>query len=417
MYNYKKSGLGGNCMKFTRQDVSDFVEQEDVSFIRLAFCDVFGEQKNVSIMATELERAFDTGISFDASAVTGFGGEEKSDLLLFPDVSTLAVLPWRPSHGRVVRMYCDIKYPDGRPFEMDGRHILRTAVKAAESKGLVCNFGAEFEFYLFKTDDDGKSTNVPHDNAGYMDISPDDRGVNVRREICLALSEMGILPESSHHEEGPGQHEIDFKYSDAFTAADNATTFKSVVRSIADQNGLYACFQPKPLKDASGNGLHINMSPASNDGIDHTPQFMAGIMKYVKDITAFLNPTKQSYERFGMMKAPKYITWSPENRSQLVRIPAATGEYKRIELRSPDPMANPYITYALLIYAGLFGIENQLYPNEPTNINLFDASPEQLAALEVLPSSLSEAIDLARKSDFVSKILPKRVIDTYSKRV
>lgn len=404
-------------MNYTIKEVMDFVSQEDVSFIRLAFCDVFGEQKNVSIMASELSRAFETGISFDASAVTGFGDEAKSDLFLFPDPTTLAVLPWRPSHGRVIRMYCDIKYPDGSPFEMDGRYILRQAESAAEAKGFVCNIGAEFEFYLFKTDENGEPTKIPHDNAGYMDIAPEDRGVNVRREICLSLSEMGILPESSHHEEGPGQHEIDFKYSDAFSAADNSTTFKSAVKSIADQNGLCACFSPKPLKNLSGNGLHINLSPCSCDGIDRIPQFMAGILKYVKDITAFLNPTKESYERFGVMKAPKYITWSHENRSQLIRIPAATGEYRRMELRSPDPMANPYIAYALLIYAGLYGIENNLTPPEPTNINLFSASPEELAAFDTLPASLAEAIEIAENSDFVREHLPGRVIETYKKRL
>ena len=280
-------------MNLTIQDVKEYIEQEDVTFIRLAFCDVFGKQKNVSIMSTELDRAFETGIAIDASAVKGFGSEEKSDLFLFPDASTLAVLPWRPSQGSVVRMYCDIRYPDGSPFEMDCRHILKNAVDYAASKGCSINFGAEHEFYLFKTDEDGYPTKQVHDRAGYMDIAPEDRGVNVRREICLTLSEMGILPESSHHEEGPGQHEIDFKYSDALSAADNSVTFRSVVATIAEQYGLYADFSPKPLPGESGNGLHINISVKTSDGSDRLENFMAGVMNRIGEITAFLNPSEE----------------------------------------------------------------------------------------------------------------------------
>ncbi|MBQ6264981.1 MAG: glutamine synthetase [Clostridia bacterium] len=401
-------------MNLTIQDVKEFVEQEDVSFIRLAFCDVFGKQKNVSIMNTELDRAFETGIAIDASAVKGFGSEEKSDLFIFPDASTLAVLPWRPSQGSVVRMYCDIRYPDGTPFELDGRNILKNAVEYAKSKKLEISFGAEHEFYLFRTDEEGYPTNQPHDRAGYMDIAPEDRGVNVRREICLTLSEMGILPESSHHEEGPGQHEIDFKYSDALSSADNSVTFKSVVAAIAEQYGLWADFSPKPLPYESGNGLHINISVKSDDGKDYLDCFMAGVMNRVKEITAFLNPTEDSYKRLGIKKAPKYITWSKENRSQLIRIPAGNGEYRRMELRSPDPLANPYIAYSLLIYAGIEGVENNIQPPPPTDINLFNADAAQLAETETLPGSLKEANSIAGNSEFVKKILPGRVIDTYT---
>lgn len=401
-------------MNLTIQDVKDYIEQEDVTFIRLAFCDVFGKQKNVSIMSTELDRAFETGIAIDASAVKGFGSEEKSDLFLFPDASTLAVLPWRPSQGSVVRMYCDIRYPDGSPFEMDCRHILKNAVDYAASKGCSINFGAEHEFYLFKTDEDGYPTKQVHDRAGYMDIAPEDRGVNVRREICLTLSEMGILPESSHHEEGPGQHEIDFKYSDALSAADNSVTFRSVVATIAEQYGLYADFSPKPLPGESGNGLHINISVKTSDGSDRLESFMAGVMNRIGEITAFLNPSEESYERLGVKKAPKYITWSKENRSQLIRIPAGKGEYRRMELRSPDPLANPYIAYTLLIYAGLEGIESGMSAPEATDLNLFSADECELAKIKTLPLSLSEANKAARNSSFVSNILPQRVIDTYT---
>ena len=394
-------------MLFTGDEVFDFIEQEDVKFIRLAFCDVYGRQKNISIMPEELKRAFSDGISFDASAIRGFGNEVKSDLLLFPIPSTFNVLPWRPSRGKVVRMFCDIRRPDGTPFEKDPRKILKDAVKAAAEKGISVNFGSEFEFYLFKTDENGNSTKIPFDNAGYMDVAPDDKGENIRREICLNLYDMGIRPESSHHEEGPGQNEIDFRYSDAVTAADNAMNFITVVKACAMNNGLFADFSPKPLKNESGNGMHINMSVKSADGRDVTASFMAGIMNRVREITAFLNPSEDSYRRLGEKKAPKYITWSHENRSQLVRIPAAKGEYKRIKLRSPDPTANPYIAFALLIYAGLEGIENALSAPEAVNTNLFTADESVTGGLQSLPQSLAEAKEIARNSEFVKTHLPK----------
>jgi glutamine synthetase len=313
-------------------------------------------------------------------------------------------------------MYCDIKYPDGSDFEMDCRHILKEAVRDAALKGINVSFGAEHEFYLFRTDEEGYSNGIPHDRAGYMDISPDDRGANVRREICLALSEMGILPESSHHEEGPGQHEIDFKYSDALEAADNSVTFKSVVSAIAEQHGLWADFSPKPLPGYSGSGLHINMAPHSAQGRDYFDSFMAGVLAHIAEITAFLNPVPESYARLGEFKAPRYITWSKENRSQLIRIPAASGEYRRIELRSPDSEANPYIAYALLIYAGLDGIERGLVPPDPTDINLYKAKEDELRGIEMLPRSFNEAMEAAENSGFVRSILPERVITTYSHR-
>ena len=212
-------------MKYTKQEVMQFVNEEDVKFIRLAFCDVLGKQKNISIMPSELERAFEHGIAVDASAIRGFGGEIHSDLFLHPDPDTLAILPWRPEHGKVVRMFCTIRYPDGTSFENDARSILIQAVQDAESAGYSFYFGSEMEFYLFKLDENGDATRIPYDNAGYMDIAPDDKGENVRREICLTLEQMGIHPESSHHEEGPGHNEIDFRYSDALSAADNAMAF------------------------------------------------------------------------------------------------------------------------------------------------------------------------------------------------
>ena len=398
-------------MIYTAREVYDFVRQEDVKFIRLAFCDVNGKQKNISIMPDELPRAFSDGISLDASAIKGFGDEVGSDLLLFPVPSTLNILPWRSSHGNVIRMFCSMKYPDGTQFEKDSRMILQRAVDAAAAKGVSVQFGAEFEFYLFNTDEKGMPTDEPFDRAGYMDVAPEDRGENARREICLTLLEMGIKPESSHHEEGPGQNEIDFRYSDAMTAADNAMNFMTVVKAAAQRNGIYADFSPKPLPGESGNGLHINMSVKTADGEDHTNAFMAGILAHIKEMTAFLNPTEDSYKRLGEKKAPKYITWSPENRSQLIRIPAAKGEYRRIELRSPDPTANPYIAYALLITAGLDGIERELIAPEAVNVNLYKADSSVTEPFDRLPASLDEAIAVAEGSDFVRGVIGMNITD------
>lgn len=392
-------------MIYTAQEVFDFVKEEDVKFIRLAFCDTLGRQKNISILPSELRRAFEDGISFDASAICGFGGAEKSDLLLFPDPSTLNILPWRPSHGKVVRMFCDIRHPDGTPFSRDTRAILRRAVADAKAAGITVQFGAEIEFYLFKTDENGDPTKIPFDHATYMDVAPEDKGENVRREICLTLLDMGIQPESSHHEEGPGQNEIDFRYSDAMRAADDAMNFITVVKATATQNGLYADFSPKPLENESGNGLHINMSVKCADGTDRTPAFMAGILAHIRDFTAFLNPSEASYSRFGKCKAPKFVTWSHENRSQLIRIPAAKGEYRRIELRSPDPSANPYLAYALLIWAGLDGIAKDMCPAPAVNLNLLAAPESETREFDTLPGSLEEAVALANGSALVRRVL------------
>lgn len=394
-------------MLYTEEDVFAYVEQEDVKFIRLAFCDISGRQKNISIMPQELKRAFSQGISFDASAVSGFGDVVESDLFLFPIPSTLSILPWRPSRGKVVRMFCKIRYPDGRLFPMDCRALLAQAVKDARDLGLSIQIGAEFEFYLFKTDADGNPTTQPFDHAGYMDMAPEDKGENVRREICLTLESMGILPESSHHEEGPGQNEIDFRYSDAMTAADNALLFASTVRAVAVSNGLYADFSPKPIPGEAGNGLHINISLKTEEGSHLNQYFMAGILAHIREMTAFLNPTENSYRRLGEKKAPRFVTWSPGNRSQLIRIPAAQGEYKRMELRSPDPTVNPYLAYALVIFAGLDGVKRKRLPPEPLNVNLYTAGPEITDSLETLPGSLAEARKLARESEFIRSVLPE----------
>lgn len=402
-------------MKYTKEEIMQFVREEDVKFIRLAFCDVFGKQKNISLMPDELSRAFDFGIAIDASAVEGFGGEVYSDLLLHPDPDTLSILPWRPEHGKVVRMFCTVNYPDGRQFENDTRSILIKAVEDAKKEGYEFFFGAEMEFYLFKLDENGEPTDIPYDKAGYMDVAIADKGENVRREICLTLEQMGIHPESSHHEEGPGQNEIDFRYSDALSAADNTITFANVVSAIAARNGLYASFSPKPLKDKPGNGLHINISVKSKDGVDRKTSMIAGVLEHISEMTAFLNPTEKSYERLGSDKAPKYISWSSENRSQLVRIPAAYGEYKRAELRSSDPSANPYLAFALLIYAGLDGIKNNTELPRPANINFYKADEKTLSEYKRLPKTRSEAIEIAGSSRFIADHLPEMMIKTYCK--
>ncbi|HOP11650.1 MAG TPA: glutamine synthetase family protein [Oscillospiraceae bacterium] len=397
-------------MSYTKQEVMDFIRQEDVKFIRLAFCDVYGVQKNVSIMPSEIERAFSDGISFDGSAIDGFAEGEKSDLILKPDPSTLAVLPWRPTHGRVIRMFCDVVGPNGAAIECDCRSLLQKTIKTAHEKGVDCLFGTEIEFYLFKTGEDGEKTLIPFDNAAYMDIAPDDRGENVRREICLALEEMGIIPESSRHEDGPGQNEIDFRCADPLTAADNAVTFKFAVRTIAAGNGLWASFDPKPLPGKSGSGMHINISLQKN-----RDAFMAGVMAHISEMSAFLNPTDKSYARLGDRKAPRYISWAHGNRSQLIRIPEETTPGRsRFELRSPDPTVNPYLAIALLIQAGLDGIEKNMALTGPVELDLTAALKEFTDKLDKLPETLEKAKKIAAESEFIRNILPKRLLKAYT---
>lgn len=410
-------------MKYTKEEVLQFVRENDVKFIRLAFCDVLGVQKNISIMPDELERAFASGISFDASAISGFMNIEKSDLFLYPDPSTLSILPWRPQQGRVVRFFCDIRHPDGSDFEGNTRNILRQAAKRAEDMGLACQIGSECEFYLFETDEKGNSTGVPHDNGGYLDIAPDDKCENIRREICLTLEQMGIYPESSHHEQGPGQNEVVFRYSEALSAADNLLTFKWVVRTVASMNGLYASFLPKPIAEKSGNGLHINLSlskqghnifGSDNQEYSHLAgSFIAGVLDKILDITAFANPTVNSYARLGEFGAPRYISWSHQNRSQLIRIPAATGEYSRMELRSPDPTCNPYLTFALILHAGLDGIQQKLELPNPTDFNLYRAGAGELNGMQVLPGTLKEALDILAQSEFVRQFISPEMLEKY----
>ena len=400
-------------MNYSKEEVMQYVREDDVKFIRLAFCDVFGRQKNISIMPDELPRAFEHGIAFDASAIAGFKDEARSDLFLHPEPETLTWLPWRPEHGKVVRMFCNITYPDGRPFECDTRTLLKRAVTVASAKRYSFFFGAEQEFYLFELDEKGEPTKKPYDRAGYMDIAPDDRGENIRREICLTLEQMGIIPESSHHEEGPGQNEIDFKYADALTAADNVITFQNVVRIVARRNGLFADFSPKPLGGEPGNGFHINMSVSPDNASENLCRMIAGVLDKVIPMCAFLCPTEDSYRRLGVMKAPGYVSWSSENRSQLVRIPAAIGEYRRAELRMADPAANPYLAFTLAIRAGLEGLDKNLDLPKPANVNLFKADGATLSGFRKLPSSLDEAKRIAAADDFIKANVPKEILDIY----
>jgi len=450
----------------TINEVLDFVKDNDVKFIRLSFCDLFGQHKNIAIMANELPSAFESGISFDAHAVKGFRDITRSDLLLFPDPNTLTVLPWRPRPDGVVRLYCDIRNPDGSPFSLDSRNMLRQMVRRCESFGYVCNIGAESEFYLFKTDENGEPTLVTQDNGGYLDTSPLDKGESIRREICLTLEEMGLKPETSHHERGPGQNEIDFKPNNALASADNLITFKSVAKAIAARNGLFASFMPKPLPHAAGSGLHVNISlneggvnifnrgtdsvftnytsnkvffsesacfqrkterkfgeyqaESKNDAKNENAElskvaesFIAGILARTPEMTLFLNPLANSYERFGVFEAPKYVSWSHQNRSQLIRIPAAIGEKVRMELRSPDPSLNPYLAFTLIVAAGLDGVENKLTLPPPVDVNLYTADASIIQTLVPLPNSLDRAMMLAENSDFVKNVVGEELLSKF----
>lgn len=397
-------------MIHSHSEVMQFIKEQDVRFVRLTFCDIFGQIKNISISADELQRAFSDGISFDASAVKGFLQVDESDLLLFPDASTLSILPWRPAQGRVVRFFCSIKRPDGVPFEGDGRSLLDRVVQKASLEGYSFGVGPECEFYLFKLDEEGRPTYNPVDWGTYLDVAPLDKGENVRREICLTLEQMGFYTERSHHESGPGQHEVDFKYSSPLEAADNFMTFKSVVKTIADRSGLYASFMPKPLADQSGSGLHINLSikHEGRSSLALEQRMTAGILNRINEISLFLNPLVNSYERLGCFEAPKYIGWGRANRSLLIRVPQTSGEYRRIELRSADPACNPYLAFTLVLSAALEGIQKQLEVDEE-----YVGSAYQKKVGKTLPASLIDAIELAKNSEFVASIIPKRLLDYF----
>lgn len=410
-------------MSVTISEIKDYINENDVKFVRLSFCDILGTMKNVSVMASEVERAFSEGISFDASSIRGYTDAAHSDLFLHPIPSTLMTLPWRPQQGKVIRFICDVKYLDNTPFVNDSRFVLKKAVERCADLGFSFRIAPECEFYLFKTDEKGEPTLAAHDNGGYFDVTPIDKGENIRREICLCLDEIGINPESSHHEQGQGQHEIVFKNSEPLNAADNFLTFKWVVKTIAARNGLFASFMPKPLKENSGNGLHINLSLLKNDSNifandnmvykQTADSFIAGILERICEITAFLNPIPNSYERFGSFGAPKFVSWSHQNRSQLIRIPAATGNHSRMELRSSDPSLNPYLAFALIIHAGLDGIAKNLVLRDPTDTNLSSIFESDASFLPGLPSDLEEALIISAASEFVETKLGTSLFNNY----
>lgn len=414
---------------YSRDDIVRIIEEQDVKFIRLQFTDIFGAMKNVAITEHQLEKALDNRCMFDGSSIEGFARVEESDMYLRPDMNTFAIFPWRPQTGKVARFICDVYNPDGTPFAGDPRFVLKKAIKKAQLMGFEAfNVGPECEFFLFQTNSEGDPTTVTHDNGGYFDLGPVDLGENARRDMCLVLEDMGFEIEASHHEVAPGQHEIDFKYNDALLTADNIMTFKLVVKTIAQRHGLHATFMPKPVTGINGSGMHTNMSLSRNGknafynednalGLsDEALWFIGGILKHIKSITAVTNPLVNSYKRLiPGYEAPCYIAWSSRNRSPLIRIPEAKGVSKRVELRSPDPSCNPYLALALILSAGLYGIENKLTPPLPVDKNIYNFTQEQLIeyGIESLPENLNEALMLYRQSDFVREVLGDHLFEKF----
>ncbi|MHB8062700.1 MAG: type I glutamate--ammonia ligase [Ruminiclostridium sp.] len=412
----------------SKNDILKFIEQNDVKFIRLQFIDMFGRLKNIAITDQQVEKALEEGVVFDASSIAGFSEVESSDMLLFPDLDTFSIIPWRPQHGKVARIICDIKNYDGSQFLGDPRYILKKSEAKAKKLGYTFNVGPECEFFLFHTDSEGRPTAKTHDAAGYCDLAPMDLGENCRREICMVLEDMGFEIEASHHENAAGQHEVDFKYSDALTAADRIMTFRMVVKIVAQRNGLHATFMPKPIYNAYGSGMHINMS-LSQDGknifnigensmdiSDTAKMFGAGILNHAKGITAVANPLVNSYKRLVPgFEAPVHIVWSHMNRSPLLRIPAPKGEATRLELRSPDPSCNPYLTLALILEAGLDGLQKQMVIPAPMDINTYNLTSEQEKELDIqrLPSNLALALEEMKKDAYIKDVLGEHIFNKY----
>lgn len=415
--------------RYTKDDIFRMVEEEDVEFIRLQFTDIFGTLKNIAITSSQLEKALDNKCMFDGSSVEGFVRIEESDMYLYPDYDTFEIFPWRPQQGKVARLICDVYTPDGKPFEGDPRWILKKTIKEANEMGYRFDVGPECEFFLFHTDDNGLPTTLSHEKAGYFDLGPNDLGENIRRDMVLTLEDMGFEIEASHHEVAPAQHEIDFKYDEALKTADNIQTFKMTVKTIAKRHGLYATFMPKPKFGISGSGMHINMSLATKAGknifadengkiglSDDAYHFIAGIMKHARGMSAITNPLVNSYKRLVPgYEAPVYIAWSAKNRSPLIRIPASRGNGTRVELRNPDPTANPYLVLALCLAAGLDGIKNKIEVPESVDCNIYEMTPgeRRAAGIENMPADLKEAVDCLVADEFLCSVLGEHITTKY----
>jgi len=415
-------------MKYTKQDVLRLVQEEDVEFIRLQFTDMFGTLKNVAITSSQLERALNNQCMFDGSSIEGFVRIEESDMYLYPDLDTLAIFPWRPQQGKVARLICDVYRPNGEAFEGDPRHLLKKVVKEAGEMGYTFDVGPECEFFLYHSDDNGQPTTITHEKAGYFDLGPVDLGENARRDMVLTLEDMGFEIEASHHEVAPAQHEIDLHYDEALATADNIMTFKLAVKTIAKRHGLHASFMPKPKEGINGSGMHINIS-LSRDGknLFSDPEdamglsreayyFIGGLMKHIKGMASITNPLVNSYKRLVPgFEAPAFIAWSTTNRSSLIRIPAERGVHTRVELRSPDPSANPYLVLAVCLAAGLDGIKNQILPPDAVKENIFEMTPQkrQKKGIESLPNNLLEAIGELEKDSFIQKVLGEHLSRNY----
>lgn len=414
--------------RYSKDDIIRICKEEHVQFIRLQFTDIFGTLKNVAITIHQLEKALDNEIMFDGSSIEGFVRIEESDMYLWPDPDTLVIFPWSPENGKAARLICDVYNSDQTPFYGCPRIALKKVIKEAADMGYTMHVGPEAEFFLFHTDTEGKSTTITHDNAGYFDLGPVDRGENARRDICLTLERMGFEVEASHHELAPGQHEIDFKYSDALTTADNVMTFKMVVRIIAREHGLHATFMPKPIFGIAGSGMHLNQSLFKNgdnlfyDAADKLQlsreayHYIDGLLKHAPAITAITNPLVNSYKRLvAGYEAPVYIAWSTQNRSPLIRVPAKRGVATRVELRSPDPSCNPYLALAVALKAGLEGIKKKIEPPAPINRNIYHMSDSerQKDHIPCLPGSLLEALEALKNDDIIRDALGEHSYERY----
>ncbi|MDR6224288.1 type I glutamate--ammonia ligase [Desmospora profundinema] len=405
----------------TKENILQSVKENNVQYIRLQFTDLLGTIKNVEIPTSQLEKALDNKMMFDGSSIEGFVRIEESDMYLYPDLDTWVIYPWGGGEGKVAGLVCDVYNPDGTPFEGDPRGILKKVLKEAEELGFnAFNVGPEPEFFLFKSDEKGEATLDLNDKGGYFDLAPLDLGENCRRDIVVTLDQMGFEVEASHHEVAPGQHEIDFKYANAVTAADNIQIFKLVVKNIARRYGLHATFMPKPLFGVNGSGMHTHQSlfrGGENSFFDESDelglsttarQYLAGILKHAKAFTAITNPLVNSYKRLVPgFEAPCYVAWSPKNRSPLVRVPASRGLSTRIEVRSPDPSANPYLALAVMLKAGLDGIKNKLEVPKETDRNIYIMDERELeeAGIDSLPGNLKEALEELRKNAVIREAL------------